>query len=97
MSSENLGAVCSGLLRIIPEQLAGLVRLTSDTREIVEGSVTVFSFLARSFWHKPARLDGPAAPVLRLIGASTTASRGWSTGTAIPHTLVAPLKTESLS
>lgn len=50
MSSDNLGAVCSGLLRIIPEQLAGLVRLTSDTRKIVEGSVTGFSFLARSFW-----------------------------------------------
>ena len=50
VSSENLGAVCSSLLRIIPEQLAGLVRLTSDTKKIVEGSVTGFSFLARSFW-----------------------------------------------
>ena len=44
MSSENLGAVCGGLhlLRIIriPNQLAGLERLTSDTRKIMEGSVT---------------------------------------------------------
>ena len=54
VSSESLGLVCAGLLRLIPEQLAGLVRLTSDTRRLVEGSVTGFSFLARSFWPEVA-------------------------------------------
>ena len=54
VSSESLGLVCAGLLRLIPEQLAGLARLTSDTRRLVEGSVTGFSFLARSFWPEVA-------------------------------------------
>ena len=56
MSSENLGAVCGGLhlLRIIPEQQAGLARLISDTRMIVEGSVTsnIREKREEVMWHK---------------------------------------------
>ena len=50
VNSENLGQVCQSLLRIIPEHLAILIRLTTDTKKLVEGSVSGFNFLVNSYW-----------------------------------------------
>ena len=37
VSSARLGQICEALLRIIPEQLSSLLRLTTDTKKLVEG------------------------------------------------------------
>jgi len=40
VTSSDLGVVCEALLRIIAQHLAPLIRLTTDEKKIVEGSVT---------------------------------------------------------
>lgn len=67
VTSERLGQVCQSLLRIIPEHLAPLIRLTTDEKKIVEGSVLGFDFLVNSFWNEVAEsfqqnLDHVASP-----------------------------------
>ena len=37
VSSARLGQICEALLRIIPEHLSSLLRLTTDTKKLVEG------------------------------------------------------------
>jgi len=54
VTSERLGQVCQSLLRIIPEHLAPLIRLTTDEKKIIEGSVLGFDFLVNSFWNEVA-------------------------------------------
>ena len=50
MDSNRLGEIFNNLLRIIPEHLAELVKLTTDEKKTVEGSVGGFDFLVNSFW-----------------------------------------------
>ena len=50
MDSSRLGEMFNNLLRIIPEHLAELVKLTTDEKKTVEGSVNGFDFLVNSFW-----------------------------------------------
>ena len=54
VDSDGLGLVCEKLLRIIPEHLTPLIRLTTDDNKIVEGSVTGFDFLSNSYWPEVA-------------------------------------------
>ena len=37
VTSTRLGEICEGLLRIIPEHLSSLLKLTTDTRKLVDG------------------------------------------------------------
>ena len=37
VTSSRLGEICEALLRIIPEHLSSLLRLTTDTNKLVEG------------------------------------------------------------
>ena len=37
ISSSRLGEVCQALLRIIPEHLSELIKLTTDTKKLVDG------------------------------------------------------------
>lgn len=50
----ELCQVCAGLLRILPDQLGGLLRLTTDSRGLVGGSLQGFNFLAHSYWPEVA-------------------------------------------
>jgi len=50
IDSSQLGQVFNSLLRIIPEHLAELVKLTTDQNKLVEGSVNGFDILVNSFW-----------------------------------------------
>ena len=50
IDSSNLGQIYNNLLKIIPEHLAELVKLTTDEKKTVEGSVNGFDFLVNSFW-----------------------------------------------
>ena len=50
IDSSQLGQVFNSLLRIIPEHLAELVKLTTDQNKLVEGSVNGFDILVNAFW-----------------------------------------------
>ena len=54
IDSSKLEQIFHSLLRIIPEHLAELVKLTTDEKKIVEGSVNGFDFLVNSFWPEVA-------------------------------------------
>jgi len=58
INSTNLAQIFNNLLRIIPEHLAELVKLTTDEKKVVEGSVNGFDFLVNSYWTEVAeKLD----------------------------------------
>lgn len=50
----ELDTICASLLRILPEQLGGLLRLTTDNRGLVGGSIQGFDFLSNSYWPEVA-------------------------------------------
>jgi len=54
IDSTNLGQIYNNLLKIIPEYLAELVKLTTDEKKTVEGSVNGFDFLVNAFWAEVA-------------------------------------------
>jgi len=58
INSTNLAEIFNNLLMIIPEHLAELVKLSTDERKVVEGSVKGFDFLVNSYWTEVAeKLD----------------------------------------
>jgi len=54
IDSSNIGTLFNSLLRIIPEYLADLIKLTTDGKKLVEGSVDGFDFVVNSFWPEVA-------------------------------------------
>jgi hypothetical protein len=52
--TEDLAVVCSRLLAILPEHLGPLLRLTTDSRRLVGGSLEGFHFLQQSYWPEVA-------------------------------------------
>eukprot|EP00092_Neocalanus_flemingeri_P036089 GFUD01039293.1.p1 GENE.GFUD01039293.1~~GFUD01039293.1.p1 ORF type:complete len:755 (+),score=230.57 GFUD01039293.1:37-2301(+) len=54
IDSSKLSQVFNSLLSIIPEHLGELIKLTTDQKKLVNGSVNGFDFLVNSFWPEVA-------------------------------------------